>query len=194
MSNRASRSPKRSVVSLQATSTSCWRIIRTSSCTPRRQWSMKRLPMSRLQTQRGPDSPIQAKPSSLMRWLPMSKPCRPQSSTSRDLRLSTSSSDHRKLCESRSWKWFIRHDLRVASEDLSDRLVVDQLSERKALGHHDRILVGDRSSAAQKRSVTWLRHDGVQVQSIASGYMHEKNVDTATAVRRLGQPHPQRIG
>ena len=71
-----------------------------------------------------------------------------------------------------------QHDLRVASEDLSDRLVVDQLLERQALGHHDRILVGDRSSAAQKRSVTWLRHVGVQVRSIASGYMHEKYVDT----------------
>ncbi len=71
-----------------------------------------------------------------------------------------------------------QHDLRIASEDLSDRLVVDQLLERQALGHHDRILVGDRSSAAQKRSVTWLRHAGVQVRSIASGYMHEKYVDT----------------
>lgn len=70
------------------------------------------------------------------------------------------------------------HDLRVASEDLSDRVVVEQLLERQALGHHDRILVGDRASAAQKRSVTWLRQAGVQVRSIAGGYMHEKYVDT----------------
>ncbi len=71
-----------------------------------------------------------------------------------------------------------QHDLRIASEDLSDRLVVDQLLDRQALGHHDRILVGDNSSAAQKRSVTWLRHAGVAVRSIACGYMHEKYVDT----------------
>lgn len=68
-------------------------------------------------------------------------------------------------------------DLSVASEDLSDPWVVEQLVERSTHGHHDRVLVGDRFSTAQKRAVTWLERSGVEVHMLARGFMHEKYVD-----------------
>lgn len=68
-------------------------------------------------------------------------------------------------------------DLAVASEDLSDPWVVGRLVERCTQGQHDRVLVGDRASASQKRAVTWLEHVGVDVRMLDHGYMHEKYVD-----------------
>lgn len=73
------------------------------------------------------------------------------------------------------------HDLSIASEDLSDPAVVSRLVERCTQGHQDRVLVGDRASVAQKRAVSWLEHEGVDVRMLAHGYMHEKYVDDGDA-------------
>jgi cardiolipin synthase A/B len=69
------------------------------------------------------------------------------------------------------------HDLSIASEDLSDRDVVAHLVERQALGHHDRVLIGDRRTAAEMQALDWLRQTGVEVRTLSSGYMHAKYVD-----------------
>jgi cardiolipin synthase A/B len=69
------------------------------------------------------------------------------------------------------------HDLSIASEDLSDRDIVARLVERQALGHHDRVLIGDRRTAAIMQALDWLRETGVDIRTLSSGYMHAKYVD-----------------
>ncbi|HXW51230.1 MAG TPA: phosphatidylserine/phosphatidylglycerophosphate/cardiolipin synthase family protein [Candidatus Acidoferrales bacterium] len=73
------------------------------------------------------------------------------------------------------------HDLSIASEDLSDPQVVGQLVERRAQGRHDRVLVGDRASSPQRKAISWLEHSGVEVHTLAWGFMHEKYVDDGDA-------------
>jgi phosphatidylserine/phosphatidylglycerophosphate/cardiolipin synthase-like enzyme len=69
------------------------------------------------------------------------------------------------------------HDLSIASEDRSEHDVVAHLVERQALGHHDRVLIGDRRTAAIMQALDWLRETGVDVRTLSSGYMHAKCVD-----------------
>jgi phosphatidylserine/phosphatidylglycerophosphate/cardiolipin synthase-like enzyme len=78
-------------------------------------------------------------------------------------------------------------DLRIATEDLSDRTVVSTLKARTEAGHHDRVLVAASSqragrSVAQKRALSELRHAGVQVRELAHEYMHEKYLDAGAEI------------
>jgi phosphatidylserine/phosphatidylglycerophosphate/cardiolipin synthase-like enzyme len=78
-------------------------------------------------------------------------------------------------------------DLRIASEDLSDRRTVSELKARTAAGHHDRILIAAASeragrSVAQKRTLIELRHAGVHVRELPHEYMHEKYLDAGAEI------------
>lgn len=77
-------------------------------------------------------------------------------------------------------------DLRIASEDLSDRQVVCELVARKGAGHDDRILIAASSKqdgrCAQPRAVRELRRAGVEVRALRHAYMHEKYVDDGTRI------------
>ena len=74
-------------------------------------------------------------------------------------------------------------DLRIATEDLSDREVVSALLARSAAGHHDRLLVEDKdASSAQRIAERQLLSSGVDVRGLASGYMHEKYVDAGDEI------------
>ena len=70
-------------------------------------------------------------------------------------------------------------DLRIATEDLSDADVVNQLVVRSAHGHHDRVLLeaDRRVSRSQYHALSQLRSAGVDVRTLPTGYMHEKYVD-----------------
>jgi phosphatidylserine/phosphatidylglycerophosphate/cardiolipin synthase-like enzyme len=69
-------------------------------------------------------------------------------------------------------------DLRIATEGLSDKQVVDDLRARSAAGHHDRVLIGaERFTSAQLQAIRHLHDDGVDVRALAGVYMHEKFVD-----------------
>jgi phosphatidylserine/phosphatidylglycerophosphate/cardiolipin synthase-like enzyme len=77
-------------------------------------------------------------------------------------------------------------DLRIATEDLSDRRTISALEARSAAGHHDRILIaasdGVERSPAQKRALRDLGGAGVQVRALAHDYMHEKYIDTGSDI------------
>ncbi len=77
-------------------------------------------------------------------------------------------------------------DLRIATEDLSDRRTVRTLKARCATGHHDRVLVAastaSQSSPAQKRALRDLLGAGVQVRALRHDYMHEKYVDARSEI------------
>ena len=75
-------------------------------------------------------------------------------------------------------------DVRVATEDLSDREVVNALAERNAAGHHDRILIEADGyvSRTQRQAMSQLRNIGVDIRTLPHGYMHEKYVDAGDQV------------
>lgn len=69
------------------------------------------------------------------------------------------------------------HDLRIASEDLSDWRTVAWLVHRARAGRHDRVLIAPPSSRCAAATVERLVKAGVEVRVPRAGYMHEKLVD-----------------
>lgn len=69
------------------------------------------------------------------------------------------------------------HDLRVASEDLSDWRTVAWLVHRARAGRHDRVLVGRQATRCAGEMSKRLIEAGVDVRAPRAGYMHEKLVD-----------------
>jgi phosphatidylserine/phosphatidylglycerophosphate/cardiolipin synthase-like enzyme len=70
-------------------------------------------------------------------------------------------------------------DARIASEDLSDERIVDELIARHRAGRADRVLINTKGamSRAQRRTVSRLTHAGVAVRTPSGAYMHDKYVD-----------------
>ncbi len=79
-----------------------------------------------------------------------------------------------------------RNDLRIATEDLSDKTIVALLKTRAAHGHYDRVLLdANRSSHLSpyaKGAITRLRNGGVDVRTLPKGLMHEKYVDDGSEI------------
>ena len=75
-------------------------------------------------------------------------------------------------------------DLRIATEDLSDIDVVNQLVVRRANGHHDHVLLEAdcHVSRSQYHALAQLRSAGVDVRTLPTGYMHEKYVDAGDEI------------
>ena len=69
------------------------------------------------------------------------------------------------------------HDLRIASEDLSDWRTVAWLVHRARAGRHDRVLIARPSSRCAADAAERLAKAGVDVRTPRAGYMHEKLVD-----------------
>jgi len=77
------------------------------------------------------------------------------------------------------------HDIRMASEDLSDSGVVERLQMRKLAGHHDRVLIdtfAKHMSPTETQAANCLRASGVLLRSFASAPMHEKYVDDEDSI------------
>ena len=74
------------------------------------------------------------------------------------------------------------HDLRIASEDLSDWRTVAWLVHRARAGRHDRVLIARPSSRCAAEAVERLVKAGVDVRAPRAGYMHEKVVDDGERV------------
>jgi phosphatidylserine/phosphatidylglycerophosphate/cardiolipin synthase-like enzyme len=70
-------------------------------------------------------------------------------------------------------------DLRIATEDLSDTDIVNQLVVRSAHGHHDHVLLEAdcHVSHSQYHALSQLRSAGIDVRTLPTGYMHEKYMD-----------------
>jgi len=75
-------------------------------------------------------------------------------------------------------------DARIASEDLSDERVVDELIARHRAGRADRVLINANGamSRAQRRTVSRLNHAGVAVRAPSGAYMHDKYVDNGDRI------------
>ncbi|MDQ6766786.1 MAG: phospholipase D-like domain-containing protein, partial [Candidatus Eremiobacteraeota bacterium] len=75
-------------------------------------------------------------------------------------------------------------DLHIATEDLSDREVVNALVVRNAQGHHDHVLIEAdcRVSRSQYQALSQLRSANVDVRTLPAGYMHEKYVDAGDQI------------
>ena len=75
-------------------------------------------------------------------------------------------------------------DMRVATEDLSDPDLVNQLVARSASGHHDHVLLEAdcRVSRTQYHALSQLRNAGIDVRTLPTGYMHEKYVDAGDEI------------
>lgn len=73
-------------------------------------------------------------------------------------------------------------DLRIAAEDLSDRMVCAWLLHRVQRGYHDRVLVSGHPSKSSASLLERLAADGVSVRTLRGGYMHEKYVDAGDCI------------
>jgi len=75
-------------------------------------------------------------------------------------------------------------DLRIATEDLSDSDVVNQLVVRSAHAHHDHVLLeaNGHVSRTQYHALSQLRSAGIDVRTLPTGYMHEKYVDAGNEI------------
>jgi len=75
-------------------------------------------------------------------------------------------------------------DVRIASEDLSDDRIVDELIARHGAGRADRVLINANGamSRAQRRTVSRLTHAGVAVRAPSGAYMHDKYVDNGDSI------------
>jgi phosphatidylserine/phosphatidylglycerophosphate/cardiolipin synthase-like enzyme len=75
-------------------------------------------------------------------------------------------------------------DLRIATEDLSDTDVVNELVVRSAHGHHDHVLLEAdyHVSHSQYHALAQLRSAGIDVRTLPTGYMHEKYVDAGDEI------------
>ncbi|HXM18403.1 MAG TPA: phospholipase D-like domain-containing protein [Candidatus Tumulicola sp.] len=76
------------------------------------------------------------------------------------------------------------HDLRIASEDLSDPQIVNELAARRAAGLHDEVLVKreGRETWPEKRALSELSAAGVSVRSLGETFMHDKYIDTGDEI------------
>ncbi|PZR62635.1 MAG: hypothetical protein DLM53_04255 [Candidatus Eremiobacter antarcticus] len=77
------------------------------------------------------------------------------------------------------------HDIRLASEDLSDPDIVERLKMRRLDGHHDRVLVdtfAKHMSPTETQALNCLRLSGVLLRSPAAVPMHEKYLDDGDAI------------
>ena len=86
-------------------------------------------------------------------------------------------------------------DVRIASEDLSDERIVDQLIARHRAGRADRVLINANGamSRAQQRTISRLTHAGVAMRAPSGAYMHEKYVDNGDRIY-LGSANLTRNG
>jgi phosphatidylserine/phosphatidylglycerophosphate/cardiolipin synthase-like enzyme len=77
-----------------------------------------------------------------------------------------------------------RADVRIASEDLSDERIVDDLIARHRAGRSDRVLINTNGamSRAQRRTVSRLTHAGVAVRAPSGAYMHDKYIDNGDRI------------
>jgi len=75
-------------------------------------------------------------------------------------------------------------DLRIATEDLSDADVINQLAVRNTQGHHDHVLLEAdcHVSRTQYHALAQLRSAGIDVRTMPTGYMHEKYVDAGDEI------------
>lgn len=75
-------------------------------------------------------------------------------------------------------------DMRIASEDLSDERIVDELIARHRAGRADRVLINANGavSRAQRRTIERLTHAGVAVRAPSGAYMHDKYVDNGDSI------------